>query len=239
MLRPTQRGEGEMVSWKHTQPCKYSDMFAHTSQTATFFCARLFVYVCVSVCVCDIVWSSFTQICLSVSLSLQLSNVAGGGRGDALVLELASHQISLHLLHFLFILYPPPPSCAPLSLSPSLPVIYHYPLVIITVLEAADGHDNSCPILPAEFKRWFPLKKKLKTVVGYATMCNHSYEHERYTVGTPWCDVDSSGSWRGGRAGCSFSQSEGRNKEGTGEGGRASERENRHSGGREGGRERG
>lgn len=29
------------------------------------------------------------------------------------------------------------------------------------------------------------LLKKLKTVVGYATMCNHSYEHERYTVGTP------------------------------------------------------
>lgn len=118
MLRPTQRGEGEMVSWKHTQPRKYSDMSAHTSQTATFFCARLFVYVCVSVCVCDIVWSSFTQICLSVSLSLQLSNVAGGGRGDALVLELASHQISLHLLHFLFILYPPPTFlCSPLPFS--------------------------------------------------------------------------------------------------------------------------
>lgn len=49
MLRPTQRGEGEMVSWKHTQPCKYSDMFAHTSQMATFFCARLFVCVCVCV----------------------------------------------------------------------------------------------------------------------------------------------------------------------------------------------
>lgn len=76
-----------------------------------------------------------------------------GGVGEALVLELASHQISLHLLHFLFILYPSPPSCAPLSLSPSLPVIYHYPLVIITVLKVADGHDNSCPILPAAFKR--------------------------------------------------------------------------------------
>lgn len=68
-------------------------------------------------------------------------------------------------------------------------------------------------------------------------MCNRSYEHEHYTVGTPWCDVDSSGSWRGGRAGCPFSQSEGRNKEGTGEGGRASERTRESTFGRKGRRQ--
>lgn len=45
-------------------------------------------------------------------------------------------------------------------------------------------------IIPAQFyplslRGDFLLKKKLKTVVGYATMCNRSYEHEHYTVGTP------------------------------------------------------
>lgn len=155
MLRPTQRGEGEMVSWKHTQPCKYSDMFAHTSQMATFFCARLFVCVCVCVCVSHSMIQFHPNLSeyLPLPAAQQCCGWRGGETTHAIVLELASHQISLHLLHFLFILYPSPPSCAPLSLSPSLPVIYHYPLVIISVLKAADGHDNSCPILPAEFKR--------------------------------------------------------------------------------------
>lgn len=45
-------------------------------------------------------------------------------------------------------------------------------------------------IIPAQFyplslRGDFLLKKKLKAVVGYATMCNHSYDHEGYTVGTP------------------------------------------------------
>lgn len=115
------------------------------------------IFLCTCVCHSMIQFHPNLSEYLPLPAAQQCCGWRGGG--NALVLELASHQISLHLLHFLFILYPSPPSCAPLSLSPSLPVIYHYPLVIITVLKAADGHDNSCPILPAEFKRWFPLKK--------------------------------------------------------------------------------
>lgn len=49
-------------------------------------------------------------------------------------------------------------------------------------------------------------------------MYNNGYEGDRYTVGTLVCDVDSSGSWGKGDAGCTVSQSEGRDK--WGEGGR-------------------
>lgn len=145
MLRPTQRGEGEMVSWKHTQPCKYSQTCSLTRHKRQHFS--------VHVCVCHSMIQFHPNLSEYLPLPAAQQCCGWRGGGNALVLELASHQISLHLLHFLFILYPSPPSCAPLSLSPSLPVIYHYPLVIITVLKAADGHDNSCPILPAEFKR--------------------------------------------------------------------------------------
>ncbi len=47
-------------------------------------------------------------------------------------------------------------------------------------------------------------------------MYNNGYEGDHYTVGTLVCDVDSSGSWGKGDAGCTVSQSEGRDQEGRG-----------------------
>lgn len=141
-----------MVSWKHTQPCKYPQTCWLTRHKQQHFSVRVCLYTCVCAPHSMIQFHPNLSECLPLPVAQQCCGWRAGGRG-ALVLELASHQISLHLLHFLFILYPSPPSCAPLSLSPSLPVIYHYPLVIITVLKVADGHDNSCPILPAAFKR--------------------------------------------------------------------------------------
>ena len=89
--------------------------------------------------------------------------------GEAREPELASHRISLHLLHFLsvLVLYPSP-HLPVLSYPPSFTMIYYYPLVIITVLGVADGHNNSQSILPADFKRWFPLKN-----TGLSGLCHH------------------------------------------------------------------
>lgn len=47
-------------------------------------------------------------------------------------------------------------------------------------------------------------------------MYNNGYEGDHYTVGTLVCDVDSSGSWGKGDAGCTVSQSERRDKKGRG-----------------------
>lgn len=80
---------------------------------------------------------------------------------------------------------------------------------------------------------------KIEDFVGCATVYNHSYGGERYTVGTPWCDVDSSGSWgEGGRELASPSANQ-RKETRRDRGGSEREGENRRTGGREGGRERG
>ena len=104
--------------------------------------------------------------CLSVCLPLPATQESGGEAPEP---ELASHWISLHLLHFLsvLVLYPSP-HLPVLSYPPSFTMIYYYPLVIITVLGVADGHNNSQSILPADFKRWFPLKN-----TGLSGLCHH------------------------------------------------------------------
>lgn len=146
------RGRDGVVQYTFTQLCKYWQRCSVTYKNQLFlFLSFLYVFISamhvwgmgaggsdvifapsaraplLATTTDCMVWSSFPRICLCVSLC------SSGISGEALELELASHRISLHLLHFLCVLviHPSPPSCALPSLSPSFTVIHCYPLVIM------------------------------------------------------------------------------------------------------------